>query len=201
VTDEALALRVENGLRRKAGDEAYSEIWRAFLSQEPDRATAIYRFIRAAMKHGRAALGHVTHADVEPILKMNLNTGNEVQHLKGFLRFSLMENGVYFSRISPKNNCLPLLMPHFAERYSDQPFLIFDVAHRLAGVYDLKSWYLVEAEGIALPERAEEEDEWRRMWRRFYSAIAIKERTNRGLRRNLMPKRFWANMTEFTGPI
>ena len=195
-TDSALSERVEKGIRQKMGDMVYEDIWTAFLSQDADKSTKIYRYICVGLKMGASVREHLAHEDVTAISHLNRHTGNEAHLLKGFVRFSLMENGVYYAKITPKNNVLPLLMPHFTDRYSDQPLLIYDETNRMAGVYDLREWYLVETDGITLPDIAEGEEEWRQMWKRFYGAIAIKERTNRKLRRGLMPKRYWGNMTE-----
>ena len=195
-TDKALSDRVEKGIRQKMGNTVYEDIWLAFLSENVDKATKIYRYICAGLKMGAAVHDHLSHEDVIAISHMNRHTGNEAHLLVGFVRFSLMENGVFYAKITPKNNVLPLLMPHFTDRFSDQPFLIFDETNHLAGVYDLQDWYLVETEAIALPDIAEGEEEWKRLWKRFYSAIAIKERVNRKLRTSHMPKRYWQNMTE-----
>ena len=191
-----LADRVEAGIRRKMGDEGYDNIWTAFLSCDTAKAVKIYRYIRLGMKLGVDIHSHISHEDVLPIINMNKYTGNEAHLLTGFVRFSLMENGVYFAKITPKNNVLPIIMPHFADRYSDQPFLIFDRPHKLAGVFDLKGWYLVEADGLTLPDIAEDEEQWRGLWRKFYNTISIKERANHKLRRGHLPKRYWENMTE-----
>jgi len=193
---DELSLRVEEGVKRKMGQEGYDNVWTAFLSCDTDRATKIYRYIRIGMKLGMKVHEHLSHDDVLQINKMNKYTGGEAHLLTGFVRFSLMENGIYYSKITPNNNVLPIIMPHFADRYSDQPFLIFDEGHRLAGIYDLKSWYLVEAEELTLPDLAGDEKEWRAMWRKFYDTIGIKERANHKLRMNHLPKRYWKNMTE-----
>jgi probable DNA metabolism protein len=193
---EDLAVRVEDGIRKKMGQEGYDSVWTAFLSHDGDKATKIYRYIRIGMKLGRAVHDHLTHDDVLAVVSMNRHTGSEAHKLKGFARFALMENGVYYSRITPKNNVLPIIMPHFADRMSVQPFLIYDEAHRLAGVYDMKSWYLVEADELNLPDYSEDEKQWQGLWKKFYDTIAIKERVNHKLRMSLMPKRYWRNMTE-----
>jgi probable DNA metabolism protein len=196
-TDGEKARRVEAGIRKTMGEAGYDAVWTAFLSGEKDRATKIYRFIRLGMKRGRAVLSHLSHADVLPILDMNKYTRNEAHLLTGFVRFSLMENGVYYAKITPNNNVLPIIMPHFADRYRDQALIIFDESHHLAGVYDLKEWYLVETEELTLPELAEGEKDWRTMWRHFYKTIGIKERVNHKLRVSHLPRRYWPNMTEF----
>ena len=195
-TDEALAKRVENGINKKMGSNAYINIWTAFLSCDIDKATKIYKYICVGMKIGRSVYTHLSHEDVMAVDKMCLYIGNESHLLKGFVRFSKMENGVYYAKITPNNSVLPVIMPHFSDRYSDQPFIIHDAVHKLAGVYDLREWYLVETDEINLPENAEDEADWKGLWRSFYNSIAIPERMNKKLRMGLMPKRYWQNMVE-----
>ncbi|MDL2233282.1 TIGR03915 family putative DNA repair protein [Ruminococcaceae bacterium OttesenSCG-928-L11] len=195
-TDFSHARRVESGIRKVMGADGWEAVRTAYLSHDGDRATKIYRYIRLGMKIGRAVATHLSHEDVQPILDMNRHTGNEAHLLTGFVRFSLMENGVYFARITPKNNVMPLILPHFAERFGDQPFLIHDPVHQIAGVFDLRDSYMVETDALNLPELAEGEEAWQKMWKRFYETIAIKERTNPKLRRTHMPMRYWHNMTE-----
>ena len=48
---------------------------------------------------------------------------------------------------------------------------------------------------MAAPD--ETEAQYRRLWRRFYDTIAIRERENPRLRMSHMPKRFWGTLTEF----
>ncbi|MBQ1602824.1 MAG: DUF4130 domain-containing protein, partial [Oscillospiraceae bacterium] len=48
---------------------------------------------------------------------------------------------------------------------------------------------------MAAPD--ETEAQYRRLWRRFYDTIAIRERENPRLRMSHMPRRFWGTMTEF----
>lgn len=196
-TDPDKARRVVDGIRKRMGSPACRKIWTAYLSYSPDKPGIIYRYICTGMQKGRGIYAALAHHDVAALEHMIYHVGHEAHLLQGFVRFSRMENGVYYARITPKNSVLPIIMPFFADRYSDQPLLIFDQAHALAGVYDLKEWYLVETSHINLPEYAPEEALYRRLWKQFYKSIAIADRTNHKLRRSLMPKRFWGNMTEF----
>ena len=43
----------------------------------------------------------------------------------------------------------------------------------------------------------EEEAQYRRLWKRFYDTVEIRERHNPKLRQTHMPKRYWDTMTEF----
>lgn len=195
-TDEAHARRVENGVIKSMGSPCYQKIWTTFLSGEPQKATLLYRYIRRGFEVGRAIYNSIAHEDVLPVEKMYSHITREAHLLTGFVRFSEMDGGVFYSKITPKNSAVPLLMPHFADRFPMQPFLLHDTVHGLVGVYDLKSWYLVETDSLNVPPPDENELAYRRMWKNFYNAIAIAERKNPVCRRTHMPNRFWPNMTE-----
>lgn len=195
-TDEAHARRVEKGVIKTMGSPAFEKIWQTFLSGDPDKATLLYRYIRRGLEIGRGIYNNISHDDVLPVEKLHLAIKQEAHLLTGFARFSEMEGGVFYSKITPKNSVVPLIMPHFADRFSIQPFIMHDGAHNLVGVYDLKEWYLVETDSLNIPAPDENELDYRRMWKRFYEAISIKERENPVCRRTHMPKRFWPNMTE-----
>ena len=42
-----------------------------------------------------------------------------------------------------------------------------------------------------------EEAQYRRLWKRFYDTVEIKERHNPRKQMSSMPKRYWETMTEF----
>ncbi len=195
-TSEIHARRVEAGIIKSIGSPCFEKIWQTFLSGEADKATLLYRYVKRGFEIGRRIYNDIAHCDVLPIEKMHLAITHEAHLLTGFTRFSEMEGGVYYAKISPKNSVVPLIMPHFADRFSVQPFLIFDSVHYLAGVYDMKSWYLVETDSLNVPQPDENELNYRRMWQGFYKAITIQERMNPVCRRSNMPLRYWANMTE-----
>ena len=71
--------------------------------------------------------------------------------MRQFVRFSHLENGVWFARVNPNANVVPLIMGYFAARLNDQPFIIYDEAHHLAGVYDGRSWQLVAGDAVSVP--------------------------------------------------
>lgn len=195
-TDEVRARRVEKGIIKTMGSPAFKKIWQTFLSGEPDKATLLYRYIRRGLEIGRGIYNNISHNDVLPVEKLHLAIMREAHLLTGFVRFSEMEGGVFYSKITPKNSVVPILMPHFADRFSIQPLILHDAAHSLVGVYDLKEWYLVETDTLNIPAPDENELNYRRMWKNFYETIAVMERANPVCRRTHMPMRFWPNMTE-----
>lgn len=195
-TDETRARRVEKGIIKSMGSPAFEKIWQTFLSGDPRKSTLLYRYIRRGFEIGRGIYNNISHNDVLPVEKLHLAVMREANQLKQFSRFSEIEGGVFHARITPKNSVVPLLMPHFVDRFSIQPLIVHDAAHNLAGVYNLKEWYLVETGALNIPAPDENELTYRRMWKSFYEAVAIAERTNPVCRRTHMPMRFWPNMTE-----
>lgn len=120
---------------------------------------------------------------------------NEAHRFLEFIRFSRLEGGVYFSEIEPKYNVLPLLARHFAERFLNTPWMIYDSKRRLCLVFDGEC-RITEAEGTPQIKYSEDEFLYRSLWKKFYDAIEIKQRHNEKCRSNHMPKRFWKHITE-----
>ena len=194
--DAAKAERVIAGITRRLGAEAYGQIWSAFLSCEADKGDIIYRYVRLGMRVGPSVRYRITDPRVMALDKLSGLAPKEARYLLQFIRFARMENGVYYARITPDNDVLALLMPDFADRYRTMPFIIHDVNRQMAGIYDTKEWYLAPTDEVHLPGYAQDERAFQQLWKRFYDAVAIKERINPRLRRQHMPKRFWKNMVE-----
>ncbi|MDR2909140.1 MAG: TIGR03915 family putative DNA repair protein [Oscillospiraceae bacterium] len=195
-TDGEKALRVEKGIRQKVGDYCLGMIWRGFWSGDDKKDTVIYRYIRAAMGQGRKVYNNLSHPDVLAMEYLLKNIGWEEGRVRGFVRFSKMENGVYYAKIEPRNNLVPLFMPLFADRYNDMPFVIHDPGHKMAGVYDTTGWRLIEGADLTPPEKAEGEDSFIRMWRLFCKTVAVEGRISAKRQRGFMPKHYWKNLPE-----
>jgi probable DNA metabolism protein len=197
-TNLEYAQRVQTGILDKLDYGVYNDIKRVFLSEDSHKGVVILRYIRHVMSNIHSAwvrgyLANPAVADFESILQV---VNNEAEYMRQFIRFALLQNGVFYSRIEPKANVIPIIMDYFAERYNVQPFIIHDARHKISGVYDMQKWWLVDAENLKLPANSDVEDDFQSLWQTFFDTIAIKERTNPTCQRNFMPKRFWGNMCE-----
>jgi len=195
-TDETKAERVRNGIIIKLGTRIYENAWTAYLSNDPDRFTKISRYLRLAFAEGRSIADRLANPVVFDLFAICRNVSRETCKIVGFLRFSVMENNVQFAEITPEHNQIPLIMQHFADRLQSIPFVIYDSRRHIAGIYDAKEWNIVDAHDLQLPALAADEEQVRKLWKVFYRSIAIEARINLKLQRNLMPKRYWRNMTE-----
>ena len=146
---------------------------------------------------------HLGNPYVRRVFELARAVGNETHHLFGFTRFEETENGILFAQIHPKNQVLPMLMPHFADRFPCENFVIRDRGRNLYGIHPAgKDWFLASIENG--PDRSqlklsEEELQMQELFRYFTDKIMIEERENRKLQRQLLPLRFRTDMTEFRG--
>ena len=145
---------------------------------------------------GRKIFDCLTDDTVDALTKAVRNLQREAHLLMGFSRFSVY-GGVMVACISPKNKVLPLLSDHFTNRYPDETFMIYDRTHRMAVVHKPEGTLLTSMNDLTLPPIDTAEKAYQTLWKCFQRTIAIEERYNPKCQMNLMPRRFWHNMTEF----
>lgn len=92
---------------------------------------------------------------------------------------------------------LPALRHHFCERFADQDFLIYDRTHKEALVHCRGHWIITPLDSYTMARPSRAEAAFRRLWKTFYDAIAIRERTNLRCQRSNLPLRYRSDMTEF----
>ncbi len=152
---------------------------------------------------------------------------------------------VLYARIGPKNHLLTFLMPHFADRFPGENFIIYDESRKIIGIHPAEgreeekgetsgtgkgegirkeqcerkggsfrgssgdaageqkpmTWYLASCgdgftalDGLRSSGR---ELAYQELFTYFCLKIAIRERRNLELQRNMLPLRFREYMTEF----
>lgn len=194
-TDLGHARRVLTSLR-KIDPYAKELVVKGFLTCAPEKERMIFRFIQALYCEGRPLLRQLSHEAVLPLLKAVRHLDGEVHLLKGFVRFSEFD-GMLAGEIRPKNRVLPLLRGHFCNRMYNEVFLLYDRAHQEALVHRPGQWAIIPLDGFKMAAPSAEEAQYRRLWKRFFDTIEIKERHNSKRQMSNMPKRYWETMTEF----
>lgn len=223
-THPAHAARVSAGIRQRLGAFTQRQVMKCTLSGRPDAGTVLYRFIRfaydgakrrdcascpySAACSGRscqrsqmAPVNDIAHPRVKPFHDAVRSVDNECEKIRQFARFQHLkdeEREVWFARINPKDAVVPLVLGHFIERFSVQPFILYDEVHGMAGIWDGKQRFLVDAEddALTLPEVCASEVLMQDAWKAFYRSLSVTARYNPELRQRFMPKRFWKNLTE-----
>lgn len=201
--------KVVQTLRSRLGEHVYHTLCRAAASCYPDKGEAVYRTVVDGLTagSGRRVLGNFKNPYVARCFELARFTANEAHYEIEFIRFQELapektgKSAVLFSRIGPKNNVVPFVMPHFADRLSIENFMVYDENRKLFGVHPAKEdWYLVSAgEEFTLkePDLSEKEADYQELFRAFHRTIGIKSRENRKLQRQMCTYRYQDYMVEF----
>ncbi len=203
--DADKAAKVIRTINRQFGERDVHYIFMALSSASPDKAESVYRTIAYGLQNKVKAdhlFDHLADRYVLQTHKLGFNANRECQHLKGFLRFRELENGVLFAPIAPKNHILPELMEHFSDRFPSENFMVLDEGRQIFGIHKARdSWFLATGEGaverIKMTGVSAAEEYYSGLFKHFCKTIAIKERRNSDLQRNMLPLRFRPYMTEF----
>lgn len=198
------AWKVADTLKCRLGEEVYYRIVQAAASRDVEKGTAIYRTVARALKLSRPerVLEQLAEDNVRKVFELSRNVWYESHHLLGFLRFRELKSGVLFARIGPKNNVLSMLAEHFADRLPEENFIIHDEGRNLFALHEAgRDWYLLKRdEPFPKPslEYSREEAMYEELFCHFCHKIAIEERENKELQRNMLPLRFRDYMVEFS---
>lgn len=197
------AERVARTIRKRFGEDCYETICYALSSWEEDRGQAVYRTVAEGLE-GRfrgKLMDHLGNVYVRRVFELWRSVWYEAHHLLGFVRFQETAGRILFSEIGPKNDVLSLLLPHFADRFPCENFVIRDAGRGVYGIHPAhQEWFLARLEDAPGGEElkfSEEEYEMQELFRFFCRKIMIEERGNEKLQRQMLPYRFQEYMVEF----
>lgn len=209
VTNEEKAKRVYKKLKDKLTPNAFSQVYKTFLSEEKGIENFIYRYIAYILANKQAVENNFSHPDVLKLQQMSRKVHREKHRMEAFVRFQLSKDGLFYCLIQPDFNVLPLISNHFKKRYSDQRWLIYDSRRKYGLFYDLEN---VEEISIQFSENLndktavnniidEKEELYQKLWQQYFSSVNIAARRNMKLHIRHMPKRYWRWLTEKKGSV
>lgn len=201
--DREKSAKVAKTIIRTMGEEVYWDICCVLASEDKEKAQAVYRTLVKALdeKRYRNVMSDVKDCYIQKAFELARGTNCETHHLYGFIRFQELENGVLYARIGPKNNVVTLLAPHFENRYPLENFILHDENRQIFVLHAAgKESFVItgeEAMQFKLPKNSAKEEYFQSLFVTFCHTIAIKERKNLALQRNMLPLRFQEYMVEF----
>ncbi len=204
-TDKEKAERVWKGLEHKLSPTALSCITYGWLSELAEVDNLLFRYIRKAIDHPLSIETNFGDPDVLELTKIWKKVSGERHRVMQFVRFQKAEDNTYFAPVEPLYNVLSLTTGHFRDRFADQKWIVYDLKRNYGYYYDL-----TEITEITFRDRehhlitgmldetlmATDEKLFRKMWKTYFTSIAIKERINPKLHRQHLPVRFWKHLTE-----
>ena len=206
-TDEEKARRVWTGLEKRLSREAMRLISVSWLSELRELNQPLFQYVCKVFRQGDIAR-NFADPDVLAVTNIARRVLHEQLRMKQFIRFQKAKDGTYLAVVSPDHNVLPLVIDHFADRFNDQTWLIYD-AKRHYGYYNStpapiritfsdESTVPFDLSNGKLDDDVLSSDDQllQELWRTYFKAICIKERMNPRKQLNDMPRRYWKYMTE-----
>ena len=166
-----------------------------FLSEDINKELIIYYLYLNTLKYKNNTLNMRNLKCVNASLKISSYVSREAHKLKGFIRFSKLNNEVLYAKINPTSNVIELLSNHFKKRLKNEYWIIHDTKRDLLSIYTQKDYYIIDAKKVKL-NLEKDYDIYEDLWCTFYDTIGIKERKNSKCRMNFMPKKYWENIIE-----
>lgn len=196
-TDEEKADIVYRAIRDKISPYDLRRVYKVFMSSDPEKEMKALNYVRYGFRNG----GRISLLHGDPVVfdvqTIEQKVNNEVHRLKGLIRFIELEEGILYSQIEPDHDVVEFLAYHFTDRYKNEPFIIHDMKRNKALVAYQEEWYITHFTKEMITGYSEAEREYSRLWKQYFETIAIRERANSRCQKNLMPQRYWKNMTEF----
>lgn len=211
-TDTEKAGRVWKGLEKRLPKNVVKMLAVSFLSEMHELNNPLFQYICKVFRQPKGIEGverNFADPDILAVTNIARKVNHEQHRMKQFIRFQKAKDGTYLAVISPDHNVLPLVIDHFADRFNDQPWLIYD-AKRHYGFYydgtgepvritfeDESSVTFNLANGRLNDEVLSDDDQLLQdLWRTYFKAICIRERLNPRKQLQDMPRRYRKYLTE-----
>lgn len=205
------ALAVIRMIQKNLGVDVYEKISYALLSADRRKAEMVFRAMLEAKKLSRKdrLMEHLGNEAVRTVFGMYRQVANEAHHYKGFVRFRELKNKTLFAKIEPKHAVLPCIAEHFADRFPQENWVIYDKTHEVFLIHEKgKRYYFLQQymcmKGDSGSDQniaggfSEEEMDYEALWKGFVQRISVAERENRALQNQNLPLRFRTNLVEFS---
>lgn len=205
------ALAVIRMIQKNLGVDVYEKISYALLSADRRKAEMVFRAMLEAKKLSRKdrLMEHLGNEAVRAVFGMYRQVANEAHHYKGFVRFRELKNKTLFAKIEPKHAVLPCIAEHFADRFPQENWVIYDKTHEVFLIHEkgkryyfLQQYMCMKGDSGSVQNIAggfsEEEMDYEALWKEFVQSISVAERENRALQNQNLPLRFRTNLVEFS---
>lgn len=209
-TDEDKAERVLTKLNKLLGRSGMRNLLWGFLSEKDNIGTTLFQVVKYAIDYpSRHIMQDLGNLDVLELVQTVKSVGREKHRMEAFVRFEHTTDDIYFARVEPDFNALPLIGEHFRQRYQDQYWAIYDLA-RGYGIYYDKSQStrsrpaalqtITDLDDAVLRNPASihsaDEQRYQKFWQGYFTNVNIKERKNPRLYKQYLPQRYWKYLSE-----
>ncbi|MGP5359881.1 TIGR03915 family putative DNA repair protein [Psychrobacter celer] len=210
VPNEEHAERVLVKLNQLLGRSGMRNLLWGFLSEKEHIGTTLFWVVKYAIDYpNRHIMQDVGNLHVLELVQTVKSVGREKHRMEAFVRFEHTTDDIYFARVEPDFNVLPLIGEHFRQRYQDQHWAIYDITRGYGIYYDksnstatrpaaLQTITDLDDAVLRRPASIHSADErrYQQFWQGYFTNVNITERKNPRLHRQYLPQRYWKYLSE-----
>ncbi|OLF41264.1 MULTISPECIES: TIGR03915 family putative DNA repair protein [unclassified Psychrobacter] len=210
VPNEEHAERVLVKLTQLLGRSGIRNLLWGFLSEKEHIGTTLFWVVKYAIDYpNRHIMQDVGNLHVLELVQTVKSVGREKHRMEAFVRFEHTTDDIYFARVEPDFNVLPLIGEHFRQRYQDQYWAIYDITRGYGIYYDksnstatrpaaLQTITDLDDAVLRRPASIHSADErrYQQFWQGYFTNVNITERKNPRLHRQYLPQRYWKYLSE-----
>ncbi len=196
--DPDKAKKVIDAIHLKLSARFYQTMVYTAMGYEADALDNIYRCMLLGFAYGPQILNTIQYKDIMRNQQICTRVEKEINRFQEILRFHQIKNNtmeqtdsVYVAHFEPKSKIAVALGPIFEDRMPSEYWMIIDDVHREAVIHPKDAhFYIVslgEEEFERLKETEKVNDQMTNLWRIYFHKIAIEERKNEKLQRNMYP--------------
>jgi len=204
-TNETQAKRVWNGICKKLSVDGQKIAFYAFLSEAENIELSLFLYIKRVLESPVSIEQDFGDKHILEVWQQGKKVAREVHRVIMFVRFQKTADNIYYSGFDPQYDVIPLAINHFKDRFADQHWVIYDTRRNYGFYYDLKqvtevtfTESTINFKTGRLNESVMAGDElaFQKLWKIYFTEMAIEQRKNLKLQRQHMPKRFWKYLVE-----
>ena len=195
-TDLDKAQKTLMSIQKKISYLVYKRVLSALCHFDEDRGNTVLGFLVKGFPMGARVIEDMADPYVMRVVELARKVDNESHMFLGLVRFFDLGKFLY-AEIEPKCHVLPQIMDHFADRFPNEHYVIYDKKRQVALIHLAygNSFFVSGDEwNIHLNQH---EDYFERLWSQYFKTIAIEERYNPRCQNNLIPKWYRKHMPEF----
>lgn len=206
ITDFDKAERVWKALCRKLPGQNATLLTYCWLSETPESPMLLLRYMKKVVDSPTPV--HTDFADpvILSVTQLGRKVSGERHRILQFMRFQKLTDGTYFGIIEPLYDVIPLTIKHFIDRFTDQPWIIYDAKRKYGYFYNgtqvneitFTASNLTALTTGKVDDKLLDKNEklYQALWKNYFNSICIRERLNPVKHKKDMPVRYWKFLTE-----
>jgi probable DNA metabolism protein len=193
--DENISVKSDRNTASEFEKDLYDDLLILYLSETERLEEKALDYFKKIKKNGMRYRNNIADSSIKSVFEIKKRFFSELERLNGFVRFYEIDKNLMFSKVSPDSNIISFLGRHFMKKMKEN-FIIFDEKRNIAFFrYGNRSIIKNIKELKFRPSK--EEEKINMLWKKYFNDIAIKERVNPKLQKNLVPLKYRKNMIEF----